>query len=274
MDEQLEKLHGALLCIAREVDRLCRENGIAYSLLAGTLIGAVRHQGFIPWDDDMDIAMLRGDYERFLTVCETDLDPRFELQTNRNDPDYPYAFAKLCLRGTHFEMAGHEKEPWQKGIFVDIFPMDNVPPGKLARRFHAAGVYYWKKLLDRKAGMRIARGKGVKTLFFRALDLLSRLYSAGSLRRHLDRTLRRYEHADTGEVGNLCGIYGYERETTRSAFFQDRIDVPFAGATFSILRDYDVYLTQVYGDYMTPPPPEKRRTHHFTVLDLGTEEHV
>lgn len=272
MKEDLARLHSALLLIAAEIDRVCRKNDIGYSLTGGSLIGAVRHRGFIPWDDDMDLAMLRGEYERFLTACETDLDPRFELQTIRNDPVYPYGFGKVILKGTRIEMEGHEREAWQRGVFVDIFPMDNVPETKWRRKLHQGENYLWKKLLERKAGMKIGRGNRGKYLVFSLLGMISRLYSFRGLARRLEKTMRRYQNADTKQVCNLGGMYGYDRECTQAAYYRDLMDVPFEELRLKIIRSFDAYLTGVYGDYMTLPPENRRHTHRFALLELGDAE--
>ena len=124
--EVRDLVQARLLEMLDDVNALCREQGIPWMMGGGSALGAVRHRGFIPWDDDMDVAMLRPEYERFLSACQTDLGPRFQCQTCRTDPDYPYGFGKILLKNSRFVMAGHEGERWQKGVFVDVFPIDGL----------------------------------------------------------------------------------------------------------------------------------------------------
>ena len=113
-----------LLC---EVDRICRKCGITYRIVAGTLLGAVRHGGFIPWDDDADVAFLREEYEQFRSACETELDTsRFYFQDHRNTPGYRWGYGKLRRKGAELIRLNQEHMPYEQGIFIDLFPVDNV----------------------------------------------------------------------------------------------------------------------------------------------------
>lgn len=143
--ETLEHLHICLLDIMSEVDRICSENSIGYSLIGGSMIGAVRHHGFIPWDDDMDIGMLRQDYEKFISICESRLDKKYFLQTYDSDPKYNYGYAKMLLNGTELVEFGHERTKYRKGIFVDIFPFDTVPNNIGERKKQKRSLFFYKK---------------------------------------------------------------------------------------------------------------------------------
>ena len=269
---ELEKLHAALLDIAAEIDRVCRKNEIRYTLYYGSLLGAVRHRGFIPWDDDMDVAMLRPEYERFLSACRTDLGPRFQCQTCRTDPDYPYGFGKILLKNSRFVMAGHEGERWQKGVFVDVFPIDYIPESPFRRKLHSFRVFFWRKVLERRAGMNIGPCGQAKRLAFAALELWSRLFTHAQAAERLEREMRRYEKTAGPHASCLCDADGYERNTVPSRFFEDLTEGSFEGLSLLCLRNSDEYLTGMYGDYQSLPPPEQRVTHRFSVLALGPEQ--
>ncbi len=126
--ESLERLQAVLLELLIELDRVCRSHGIEYTLSGGTLLGAVRHGGFIPWDDDADIVMLRCEYEKFREACKTDLDAsRFYFQDDTTEPEYRRGFGRLRRLHSEFVRCGQEHLKMRTGIFLDIFPRDNIP---------------------------------------------------------------------------------------------------------------------------------------------------
>ena len=125
-DKTLKKLHKVEIEILDEIVRICKKHNIKYSLFAGTMLGAVRHAGFIPWDDDIDVGMLRSDYEKFIKIAHEELDSKFSLDCFEYNKKYHLGFAKIKKNGTIFdEEASHHMDN-HKGIFVDVFPVDNV----------------------------------------------------------------------------------------------------------------------------------------------------
>ena len=122
MDYDLRKLQNIILYIAKEIKRVCDKNTIDYTIIGGTLIGAVRHKGFIPWDDDMDFVMTRHNYERFLEACEVDLQEQFEVVNWRSNSNYGNGFTKIMLKGTEAIEEGKENVQYPRCIFVDVFP--------------------------------------------------------------------------------------------------------------------------------------------------------
>lgn len=144
MDEK-HRLQGVILIIAREIDRICRDNNIKYFMDGGTQLGAVRHNGFIPWDDDFDIGMRRSEFERFVDVCRISLDSKqFYLETVE-DEGYGFSFAKIHLNNTEIVEDFSKNAKAHHGIFVDIFPYDNIPDASLNRKFFFDGESYLEK---------------------------------------------------------------------------------------------------------------------------------
>ena len=143
----LRQLQMIELEILVEVDRICRKNGIHYSLTGGTLLGAVRHGAFIPWDDDADISMLRKEYVKFQDACKRDLDKeRFYFQDIENTPGYRWGYGKVRRKGTVFLRENQEDMPYEQGVFIDIFPRDGIPDGVFLRKFHAMCCFCMRKI--------------------------------------------------------------------------------------------------------------------------------
>lgn len=269
-NKELDKLHLLLIMITEEIKRICEENEITFSLTGGSMLGAIRHKGFIPWDDDMDIAMLRDDYDKFLMACKSQLRPEFEIQTIENDEHYFYGFAKILLKNTYLEQYCHENTRQRKGIYVDIFPLDNVPENKKDRIRQSRVNYVLIKMLERKGGVGIEdRGNIVKFFGFHAIDVLNSFFSMDYLKKKLVANMIMYNSKITPNVCNMGGYYGYERETTLRSYFEKTIEVPFEHTSFPVISEYHAFLTAVYGDYMKLPPKEKRHTHGFSCLDFG-----
>lgn len=155
--DELRRLQLNLLEMLIEIDRICRKYNINYSLDGGTLLGAVRHGGFIPWDDDIDVIMRREEYQKFYKACRKDLDKtRFFLQEYRTDRHYRWGYEKLRRKGTEFVRLGQEHLKSVGGIFVDIFVVDNVPDHPAARRLHLFACFIMRKLLYAELGMQNA----------------------------------------------------------------------------------------------------------------------
>lgn len=266
---ELRKLHNALLYIMDEIDRICELNHINYTLTGGSLIGAIRHKGFIPWDDDMDVAMLRADYDIFVNICKTQLDERFIWQDIHTDLDYPYGFGKLTLKETHYISKGHENEKWQKGIYIDVFPLDNVPDNQFSQRLFAFKNLFYIKLLECKTGFDIDSKSLLKKIAFCVLFIISKLLTFDYLRQKMEKNMVRYKNKNMNLICNLGGFYGFYKELTFRSYFEETMRAKFEDRKYRIIRDYDIFLRSVYGDYMSMPPVERRHTHEFVQLDYG-----
>lgn len=268
--DYLPKLHDCQLIIAREIKRICDENNIKYFIIAGTLLGAVRHGGFIPWDDDMDIGMLREDYERFVAAAKTGLGEDFFLQTTETDENYGLPFAKILLKGTLLVEASAGSNA-KKGIFVDVFPFDVAPENAENREKHNKQTYFYKRLLLAKLNYKVCGEKDyVKKTVYSALKVMASVYSHDKLCEKLEKEITKYNGETSTEIVNIGGAYGYKKETIKSRWVDETVEIPFEDMTISAPKEYIEYLESFYGDYMTPPPEDKRYNRHSVVkLDFG-----
>ena len=250
----------ALLKLLREFDRVCRALDIPYMLFAGTMLGAVRHQGFIPWDDDLDVIMLRSDYERFLAEADTVLDREsFFLQKEFSD-HWPMFFSKLRLNGTTCLEKYHPKDPEiHQGVYIDIFPCDNAAKTELGRRLQfLASKVVIAKALDRR-GYETDSKK--KKLFIAMCRLLpNRMFHKLAIRGNEDSAM---VHSF------FAAASGYEKNVYPRALFEEKEMARFADGMYPIAAQYDLLLTQLYGDWRTLPPEEDRVCkQHAILVDL------
>lgn len=270
--DYLPRLHRCELLIVNEVKRLCKANGIKYFMIAGTLLGAVRHNGFIPWDDDMDIGMLREDYERFIKAAKADLDSRFFLQTTETDTAYGLNFAKILLKDTVLEEENGSNSS-VKGISIDVFPFDAVPESAEEEKKHKRRTYFFRRLLLAKQNYNVC-GKNdyVKRAVYAVLKIISAFYSREKLCETLDRECGRYNTFGKApeRIVNIGGAYGYDKETIRREWVDSTVELPFEEFSFAAPAEYKAYLEYFYGDYMTPPPEDKRYNRHsIKKVDFG-----
>ena len=263
-EKSLRTLQLIELELLQEVDRICRARGIHYNIIAGTLLGAVRHGGFIPWDDDADVAMLRGEYERFREACRTELDTdRFYFQDHTVTPGYRWGYGKLRRKDTLFLREHQEHMPYEQGVFIDVFPLDAVPESRWGRAAVNFDCFLLRKFLWARVG-KIADKSSLRRAVFSVMDLVPE----AALHRGLDRRIRRAGRRDTSWVRILMfptpnREYGYRRKWYAGEETEWFEGIPFPGTA-----DPDGYLTFKFGDYRQFPPPEQRKTHPVSQLKL------
>ncbi|RKM60416.1 LicD family protein [Butyrivibrio sp. CB08] len=263
--QDLKKLQSHELEMLVEVDRICKKNSINYTIIGGTLLGAVRHGGFIPWDDDADVAMLRPEYDRFCQACQRDLDKdRFYFQNMDITPGYRWGYAKIRRKGTVFLRENQEFMPYEQGVFLDIFPQDAVPDNKILREIHSFRCFVVRKILwseigkgsDKSAGMRL----WYTILSKIPMKIVRKLYKGLIIDDNTSNLVR------TLTFPAPKNKYGYRR-----CWIRDTADIQFEGKTFSGVRDYDGWLKWEFGDYMAIPPKEKQKVHPVTELKLDID---
>lgn len=263
MQELLNDIHNIQLEMALEVKRICDKYNIKYSIIAGTLLGAVRHKGFIPWDDDLDIGMLREEYDRFIEVCKKELDDKYFLQTWDTDKDFPLPIAKLRKNGTRYVEKNSSKSNHHKGIYIDIFPFDNVPESTIKRKVQNIVTYILKRmLLIKKNYILWEDNEKLKRIIYKIVFIVSSLFPGYLIKDTLYRVMTMYNDRKTNKVVTFGGAYGYNKETINREWLENNKPIIFENVEFSAPCDYEGYLTYFYGDYMSPPPENKRYNRH------------
>lgn len=262
--QEIRKMQLLQMDMLAELDRVCRKNHIRYSILSGTLLGAVRHKGYIPWDDDADIAMLRQDYEKFKRVANELNAEICYFQDHDTDPDYRWGYGKLRRTGTVYIRAGQEHIKCRTGVFIDIFPLDDVPKCLLGQMLQDFVCFCMRKILWSEVGK--INGNMLQKIIYRALSHIPvefifciTKHMAAKSRNKNSRRVRILLFPSIGKLyvkNKLRERYGMPKK-----WFRELREYTFEGRKLFGTKDYDAILTYTYGDYMTLPPEEERNQH-------------
>lgn len=239
-----------------EVDRICRKNNIKYSLDGGTLLGAIRHKGFIPWDDDADVVFTRKEYEKFYEACKRDLNQeRYFFQDYRTDSQYRWGYGKLRHLKTEFIRSGQEHMMYRTGVCIDLFPDDNIPDGWLARRMNYVKFYLIRKALYSELGM-IEAPNFLLRLGYKIIHNIPRDY----LFKIVEKEIQKHSNEKTEMICHLLfptpGLHN--KYGIKSSFLNEYEEKEFEGMMFYVTKQWDAYLKCLYNDYTVLPPIEKR----------------
>lgn len=254
--------------ILGEIIRICEKHDIMFQMYAGSLLGAVRHNGPIPWDDDIDIAMLRPHYERFLKICEKELKPEFFLQTRRTDPESPQTFAKIRRNGTTYRERAIGHLNMHHGIYVDVFVFDTVPKHYVPGRIHEILILLGHKIRT----LKYTQTKTPSRLrhFF---EPICKIIPASWLDFYFEKLFKMWAGSNSPFVSQLgTGISknGYWRCRVPKLDFSNRIYEDFNGISVPIPPNYHHHLTKHYGNYMELPKI-KNRIPKVRLAKLGVE---
>ncbi len=228
---------------------VCHRHGLTYFASGGTLLGAVRHQGYIPWDDDIDIMMLREDYDKLLAVADSEFSAPYFFQTVYNDKQYSRGHAQLRNSNTTAILV-QEKGcyPFNQGIFIDIFPFDALADDERARHKQCRAINRWERLLNLSVRYPSNQYKSpLKTLLHGLLSLIP-YHVFLALK---EKACTRYNGQGMKQVGPISFLVDDERLVFPADAFNDTCTVPFEHTTIDIPAAYDVLLTRQYGDYHT-----------------------
>ncbi len=251
-DQELREHQLRAVEAMKALDEICARHDIRYFFIAGSTLGAVRHKGFIPWDDDIDIAMTMDQYQRFLEVAPAEIQSPYKWLHTSVIEDYP----TLCGN-----VSFGEDEP-----LITVFPLVKLSDNKFQRKMQWAVRKIMSPVWQRKVGYHVPqeRMNAKQRLSIAVSTVLAAFMSKDAVLKTLRRNELKYEDRDVERYCNLYSKYSQEKETILSRWVKDgTVRSQFEDARFPILKDYDAYLTHLYGDYMTPPPEKDRHPVHL-----------
>lgn len=267
---ELRKLQKKELEILTAVVKVCEENNIKYIIMHGTLLGAVRHQGFIPWDDDIDICMPRESYDKFIDIGEKFLPSNLKIQHYKTEENCPNIFAKVRDENTIFLQKEHVDLDINQGVFIDIFPLDRIKKGN-----HQIAKEYWRKgifnILNECYDIGYVKGIKRKSSVLIGYSIHFILWKG--LWRFVDRN-KFIEREDKRrkklhETGDDCVFYSVDRKIIgKYSRITERKKYLFEGQEFWGPQNYDEVLKKLYGEYMLIPPEKDRITHQPLKVEL------
>ena len=271
----IEFLHKVDMDIVKSVVQICDTHGLKYYMLGGTMLGAIRHKGFIPWDDDIDLGMPRDDYEKFLEIAPQELPGVLKVVNYRNTPNYQYYITRILDTDTKVieERIGNDSK--YTNASIDIFPIDGTPNNKILRKIYFFRVLYHRALMSLcyKDSIDRKRKRGtVEKIFLWIMEHLpiEKLTTPYKQKCKIDKLLRSQDIKKSKYIGNIMGAYRTKEIVPKEYYGEGRF-YQFEDIQLRGLDMYEEYLTYTYGDYMKLPPEESRKT-HFKIVEIHGEQ--
>lgn len=276
--EILARLQQEMLSILDDFVKICEEYHLEYFGIAGTGIGAIRHHGFIPWDDDIDIAMPRKDFDKLLKIVEQKMGDRYLILNAKNDPNYPLMTTRLVKRGTVFVEEVMRDVDCPFGIFLDLYVLDNVSDHPLLYQIQSWSAWFWSKLMIlrsiphpvlQQSGFKAKLILAVCSMVHHGMKLLR--ISPELLRRHCEFQCRRYNKQKTHRMAFLPDTSPYWNVVDKRKYHPLK-KLEFEGRNIDFPNHIEEMLENMYGDYMQLPPEDKRKTHYPYRLEFSRQE--
>ena len=248
----------------------CEKNNLRYYFTGGALIGVIRHKGFIPWDDDIDIGLPRKDFDRFHELIKTEMPDGFGICDRYTDPDWHFAMSQFIDKESEIEIHLAEK-PRRAHIWIDVFPLDGLPDNKLARWFRVKNIMFHRYLvqianISTQVDINRKRPRSERIILTICKIIpIGKLINTNKTLDKLEKILRRSDFYKSTWCGNMLGRYR-EREVVKREWFGMPIKGTFEGQKVNIPEHSDPILRSLYGDYMKPPPENERVAHNVTIL--------
>lgn len=239
---------------------ICKKEGLRVSLDAGTLIGAARHKGYIPWDDDIDVTMPREDYVKLLNCLSHNSNQRYQVYCWQTRPDYYYGFAKIVDTTTILDEQKLD-DIHNLGINIDVFPQDDLPGNEKQCELFQKEVYCLRDHIAFSVSKRKPIAEWLKHPRYCLKQFWWSIIGWGNTIKKLDTLVQKYNSPNAEYCEQLVSTSNPYRKGKKS-FFDEYTELEFEGKMYPVIKEYDKYLRNIYGDYMQLPPPEKRVTHH------------
>lgn len=274
----LEKLHSVELSMLKDFMKLCDDNNIEYFAISGTAIGAVRHQGFIPWDDDIDVAMPRDDFEKLLPLVEKEMGDKYLIMNAERYPNYPLMTTRMTMRGTKFKEEALKNIDAPLGIFLDLYPLDKVSDNPKEARRQARDAWFWSKILILRSipfpmlGFSGWKAKIIHAICGLAHLVLSILHVPKTwiYKKAYEAETRSNHYTKTKNLDFFCDTTPYMNLYAVKDIYPLR-KLPFEDVELNFPHNLHNNLTGMYGDYMQLPPEEKRKNHYPYELEFFKE---
>lgn len=274
MNSDLKKLQDLELEMMLKIDEICKKNNLTYYLMGGTLIGAVRHQGFIPWDDDIDIGMPRPDYERFMKIAKKELGNEFGILTPYDTEGYQFTFSRVINKKMKILYKNNMKlKKWN--IWIDIFPLDSMPKNKILFTFRKYLLLYRRCMVMLSAFEDVVSLEKRKRPFYGNIMIwvgknfhLSSILDTKKQIMKFEKSIKRYPFEKGPYMVNVMGRYKFKtvflREVYGSPFY-----LSFEGHMLRVPEQYDYFLRRLYGDYMQLPSDNQKNQHKIEFVNEG-----
>ena len=265
-----------ILSILKEFISICKDNNLTYYALGGTLLGAVRHKGFIPWDDDIDIGMPREDYEKFKKKASNALPENYKF-LSEDTSNYKKAFSVIRDDSTKIIM-NYSNEEQEESLWIDIFPLDGMPTNPLKKKYHSYRYLYTRMMVQLSQFNSLVNQKKenrpwLEKVIIRIANVIKieKVVSFSWAQKKYLQTIKKYSFNESF-AGNYTGAYKL-REIVPSDYFGQPVLLQFEDLKLSCPHKFREYLTAIYGaDYMQLPPEDKRNQHHYKIISLGDNE--
>lgn len=269
---ELRVLQLAELDLMKLFVQICRKHNLRYYMIGGTMLGAVRHKGFIPWDDDMDVGMPRPDYEKFLQIVRAELPEGYDFQDYRETGDYIRGFSKIVNTKVLVTNASFSQEA-VLFAWLDIFPLDGMPKNKLVRTARFWYITAWRfffhaSCFDTQVNQHRPSRPRLQRMLIKFIDVtrIGTRLDSKKLLAHIDKDLLKCDYDRSEYVVSMFGAY-LQKEMMPKAFFGKGAMYEYEDDCFCGPELYDDFLKCLYGDYMTPPPENARHEHNIVKVE-------
>lgn len=272
----LRKMQKAELELLKAFLKICKKHNLRYFMLGGTFLGAVRHKGFIPWDDDIDIGMPRKDYKKFISFAKTEFKDNLSILNYKDGTSYDKYFIKIIDKNIKFKRNDSINNDKFFNLWIDIFPLDGMPMGYISFKIHQFRLLFNRLLLQYskfKTGVNIKKKRGfLEFLLIKFGYFVSKFIKFNTIKQlnKIDYLLTKYDYESSKFVVNFMGAYKF-KEMFEKIIYEDVVEYDFEDLKLFGPRNYDLVLTQMYGNYMEPPAESQRFSHSIIFEDIKNE---